>query len=130
MWRSEFRLTLILKGNAIMGKQHLNGQISENKMRVQFTLRHAKSHPEIERYAREAILDFDKYYNGVTDCHIILDHQKHDLVTNKRAEITAHVHNHTFVSKQAAPTYQKAIDLCVEHICRQLQKHKEKIRHL
>lgn len=114
-----------------MGKQHLSGQTtSENKMRVQFTLRHANSHPEIERYAREAILDFDKYYDGVTDCHIILDHQNHDLVTNKRAEITAHVHSHTFVSKQAAPTYEKAIDLCVEHICRQIQKHKEKIRHL
>jgi putative sigma-54 modulation protein len=115
-----------------MGKQHLNGHTAnENKMRVQFTLRHSsRSHPEIEQYAREAILDFNKYFNGVTDCHIILDHQNHDIVTNKRAEITVHVHNHTFVSKQAAPTYQRAIDLCVEHLCRQLQKHKEKIRHL
>ncbi len=114
-----------------MGKQHLNGHTTgESKMRVQFTLRHAKSRPKVEQYARQAILDFDKYYNGVTDCHIILDHQVHDKATNKRAEITAHVHDHTFVSKQAAPTYEKAIDLCVEHICRQLQKHKEKVRHL
>ncbi len=114
-----------------MGKQHLNGHTTENKTRVQFTLRHSRrSHPEIEQYAREAILDFDKYFDGVTDCHIILDHQKHDHVNNKRAEITAHVHNHTFVAKEAASTYERAIDLCVEHISRQLQKHKEKIRHL
>lgn len=114
-----------------MGKHHLNGHaVSENPMRVQFTLRHAKSHPELERYAREAVMEFQKHFNGVTDCHIVLDHQKHDYVNNKRAEITAHVHNHTFVSKEAAPTYKQAIDLCVEHICRQLQKHKEKVRHL
>mgnify|MGYP001105931065 CR=1 FL=1 len=114
-----------------MRKKHLNGHTADHKMRVQFTLRHSRrNHPEIEQYARNAVMEFDKYFNGVTDCRIILDHQKHDYVNNKLAEITAHVHDHTFVSKEAAPTYEQAIDLCVEHICRQLQKHKEKIRHL
>jgi putative sigma-54 modulation protein len=114
-----------------MGKQHLNGLTANAPtMHVQFTLRHANSHPNIERYARESIMEFDKHYDGITDCHIILDHQHHDKLHNKRAEITVHVHNHTFVSKESAPTYEKAIDLSVGHLCRQLQKHKEKIRHL
>ncbi len=101
------------------------------EMQVYFTVRHtSKHHHPVESYARTAVQEFKKYYNGITDCRIVLDHQKNDYVNNKLAEITVHVHDHTFVSKEAADTYEKAIDACVEHISRQLQKHKEKVRHL
>jgi putative sigma-54 modulation protein len=113
--------------------ENLNGHAVNGHAapRVQFTLRHTTSHPHLEKYAREAITQFDKYFhNGITDCHIILDHQNNDTVHNKLSEITVHVHHHTFVSKESAETYEKAIDLCVEHLCKQLQKHKEKVRHL
>ncbi|MCS7013569.1 MAG: ribosome-associated translation inhibitor RaiA [Chloroherpetonaceae bacterium] len=115
-----------------MRTAQLNGKApSRNEMRVQFTLRHSsRRNRAVEQYARAAVQDFQKYFNGVTDCHIILDHQKNDYVHNKVAEITAHVHHHTFVAREAAESYQKAIDSCVDHICRQLQKHKEKVRHL
>ncbi len=104
--------------------------LAENAMRVQFTLRHSANKAAVEAYARAAVTEFNKYFDGVTDCHIVLDHQKNDRVLNKLAEITAHVHNHTFVSKEAAETYERAIDSCVTNICKQLQKHKEKVRHL
>jgi putative sigma-54 modulation protein len=114
-----------------MATTPLNGQSAASApMRVQFTLRHSPSHPEIETYARNAITEFHKHFDGVTDCHIILDHQKHDFEHNKCVEITAHVHKHTFVSKESSESYEKAIDMCVEHVCKQLQKHKEKVRQL
>jgi putative sigma-54 modulation protein len=109
---------------------HNTAHLVDNAMRVQFTMRHALNNGEQESYARAAVTEFFKHFDGITDCHIILDHQPNDRVHNKRAEITAHVHDHTFVSKEAAETYEKAVDACVSNICKQLQKHKEKIRHL
>jgi putative sigma-54 modulation protein len=99
-------------------------------MTVRFTLRHSQNHNGIEKYARTAVLDFHKYFDGITDCHIILDHQHNDLQNNKIAEITAQAHHHTFVSKESAETYEKAIDACVKNVSKQLQKHKEKVRNL
>lgn len=115
-----------------MNRAQLNGQRHFPKeMRIQFTVRHtSKHHHPVEQYARLAVQEFQKYYDGITDCHIVLDHQKNDYVNNKLAEITVHVHHHTFVSREAADTYEKAIDACVTHISRQLQKYKEKVRHL
>lgn len=107
-----------------MGSTKING----NEMNIQFTLRHSNNHKEVEAYARNAVLAFDKHYEGILDCQIVLDHQKHDKEHNKIAEIMARVPDHTFIAKEAATTYELAIDSCVSNICRQLQRHKEKVR--
>ncbi len=105
-----------------------NTTIEEKVIPLQFTLRHSSSHTDIKEYVKSAIHIFNKYHNKVIDCQVILDHQKNDKVNNKFAEITAHVPSQIFVSKSHAETYEKAIDACVENICKQLQKHKEKTR--
>lgn len=102
----------------------------EREMRIHFTLRHTHKPNGIQPYATDAVQLFKKHFDGITDCHIILDHQPNDKPHNKIAEITVHVHDHTFVSKESAETYEKAIDTSVNCICKQLQKHKEKVRHL
>lgn len=105
-----------------------NITVAESEIPLQFTLRHSSNHTSIQEYAKSAILAFQKFHNKIIDCHVVLDHQKNDKVNNKLAEITAHVPSHIFVSKEQAETYEKAIDACVENICKQLQKHKEKTR--
>jgi ribosomal subunit interface protein len=100
------------------------------KMKVHFTHRHTNGNKGIQAYATESVARFTKHYDGVTDCHIVLDYQSNDKVNNKIAEITASVHDRVFVSKEADETYEKAIDKATEHICKQLQKHKEKVRQL
>ncbi|NTW48598.1 MAG: ribosome-associated translation inhibitor RaiA [Chlorobiales bacterium] len=107
-----------------MGSTKING----TQMTIQFTLRHSSNHKEVEAYARNAVVVFDKFYDGILECQIVLDHQKHDKEHNKIAEIMARVPEHTFIAKEAATTYELAIDACVSSVCRQLQRHKEKAR--
>ncbi|MBC8042943.1 MAG: ribosome-associated translation inhibitor RaiA [Rhizobacter sp.] len=100
-------------------------------MKVHFTLRHSHTHPQhLRPFATAAVSELQKYFDGITDCRVVLDHQKHDKVHGKLAEITARVRNHIFVTRTAAESYEKAIQEGVMCIGRQLKKHKEKVKHL
>lgn len=95
---------------------------------VQVTLRHTNNHRDIEQYARDAVQALDRSFSGIVNCHIILDHQKNDFEKNKLAEITLHIPQNVLVSKEAASTYEQAIDSCVDSMGRQLKKYKEKLK--
>ena len=95
---------------------------------VQVTLRHTNNHGDIEQYARDSVQALSRIFPGVVNCHVILDHQKNDFEKNKLAEITVHVPQNVFVAKEAAATYEQAIDSCMDSMGRQLKRHKEKLR--
>ena len=95
---------------------------------INVTLRHSHNHSNIEEYAREAVLTLTRVYPTLITAHVILDHQMHDVEKHKLAEITVHVPQHDFIAKEAATTYEQAIDICVEALNRQLLRHKEKMQ--
>jgi putative sigma-54 modulation protein len=100
--------------------------VTSDAVTVKVTLRHSNNHGSIEEYARDAATALSRFYPGTLSCHVILDHQKNDREQNKMAEITVHVPQHDFVSRETAPTYEQAIDNCVEALEKQLKKLKEK----
>jgi len=104
--------------------------VTSDAVTVKVTLRHSNNHGTIEEYARDAASRLSKYYSGAINCHVILDHQKNDHEQNKLAEITVHVPQHDFVSKESAPTYEQAIDSCIDVLERQLKKLKDKQRNI
>ncbi len=95
---------------------------------VQVTLRHTNNHRDIEVYARDAVQALGRIFSGIVNAHVILDHQKNDFEKNKLAEITIHIPQNVLVSKEAAGTYEQAIDRCVDSLGRQLKKYKEKLQ--
>ncbi len=95
---------------------------------VQVTLRHTNNHQDIEQYARDAVQALDKLFAGILNSHVILDHQNNDFENNKLAEVTVHVPQQVLVAKEAAATYEQAIDSCVDSVGRQLRKYKEKLQ--
>ncbi len=99
----------------------------KESVNVQVTLRHTNNHREIEQYARDAVQGLGKIFSGILNSHVILDHQKNDFEKNKLAEITVHVPQNVLVSKEAASTYEQAIDSCVDSLGRQLKKYKDKL---
>ncbi len=105
-----------------MTKTEVNGAVN-----VQVTLRHTNNHRDIEQYARDAVQAFGKIFNGIVNSHVILDHQKNDFEKNKLAEITVHVPQNVLVAREAASTYEQAIDSCVNAMGRQLRKYKDKL---
>lgn len=105
-----------------MAKAEVNEAVN-----VQVTLRHTNSHRDMEQYARDAVQALGRIFFGIVNCHVILDHQKNDFEKNKLAEITVHIPQNVLVAKEAAATYEQAIDSCVDAMGRQLKKHKEKL---
>ncbi len=97
-------------------------------VKVQVTLRHTNNHRDIEDYAENAVQGLGKIFSGIINCHVILDHQKNDFENNKLAELTLHIPGSVLVSKNAAATYEQAIDSCVDSLERQLKKHKDKLQ--
>lgn len=100
--------------------------VTSDAVTVKVTLRHSSNHGSIDEYARDAVSALSKYYPGPINCHVILDHQKHERDQNKLAEITVHVPQHDFVARESAPTYEQGIDSCIDVLTRQLKKLKEK----
>jgi putative sigma-54 modulation protein len=101
-----------------------------NAVTVKVTLRHSNNHSTIEEYARDAVSGLSRFYSGPINSHVILDHQKNDYELNKLAEITIHVPQHDFNSRESAQTYEQAIDKCIDSLSRQLKKLKEKSRNI
>ncbi|MBF0586497.1 ribosome-associated translation inhibitor RaiA [Prosthecochloris sp. N3] len=95
---------------------------------IQVTLRHSSNHHDIEQYARDAVESLDKVFGGIVSIHVILDHQKNDYENNKLAEVTLHVPQQVLVAKEAAATYEQAIDSCKDSLGRQLKKYKDKLQ--
>jgi putative sigma-54 modulation protein len=104
--------------------------VTSDAVTVKVTLRHSNNHNSIEGYARDTVSGLSRYYPGPLSCHVILDHQKNDVEQNKLAEITVHVPQHDFVARESAPTYEQAIDKCVDNLSRQLKKQKEKQKNI
>jgi len=104
--------------------------VTSDAVTVKVTLRHSNNHGSIEEYARDTASGLSKFYSGSLSCHVILDHQKNDHEQNKLAEITVHVPQHDFVARESAPTYEQAIDNCIDVLSRQLNKLKEKQRNV
>ncbi|TLU86050.1 MAG: ribosome-associated translation inhibitor RaiA [Chlorobium sp.] len=106
-----------------MTKTAVNDQVN-----IKITLRHSNNHNNIEEYARDAVQGLVKFFPNIMSCHVILDHQKNDFEKNKLAEITVHVPQNDFVSKEAGIAYEPAIDNCIAALTKQLQKHKDKMQ--
>jgi putative sigma-54 modulation protein len=108
----------------------MTNSVTSDAVTVKVTLRHSNNHSSIEGYARDVASGLSRFYAGPLNCHVILDHQKNDHEQNKLAEITIHVPQHDFVARESAPTYEQAIDKCIDVLERQLKKLKEKQKNI
>ena len=93
-------------------------------MNTQITARHFNASPALRTYAADRLARLHKYYDGITDAHIILDNE----ALEKAAEITLGVYRQRLAAQDAAGTHEEAIDRCVEHLRRQLKRYKAKLR--
>lgn len=96
-------------------------------METQFTARHFDASPTLQRYADRRLTKLERYYDGIVDAHVILDRDGAPSA-EKTAEITLGVYRRRLAANDAAPTYEKAIDNCVERLRRQLLKYKSRLR--
>lgn len=93
-------------------------------MQAQFTSRNFVAPQDLRMYASEKLSGLKKYYDGILDARIVLEHVR--FTSNNSAEISLHVHRQIIKASSTADRHTDAIDLCIEQLRKQLIRHKEK----
>lgn len=96
-------------------------------MQTQITARHFDASSTLKEYASDRLSKLERYYNGITDAHVILTNGS-AAPADKHAEITLGVYRQRLASRRNGSTYEEAIDSCVANLRRQLMRYKAKLR--
>ncbi len=93
-------------------------------MRVTFTARHFKPSERLKEHAVSEAEKLKKYSDGILDIEIILDYIKQV----QKAELVAKVYGTRLTVVEESEDMYKSIDLAMNKLSRQLQRHKDKLR--
>lgn len=94
---------------------------------TQITVRHVDVGDQVRQYAEERTAKLEKFYDGIVSAHVILG-EDNSPAANKTAEINIDVYQKRLSADDAASTHKEAINLCVDHLRRQLEKYKSQLR--
>lgn len=94
-------------------------------MEIRLTGRHVEVSGELRTYIEEKVGKLDRFYDRVHEVEVILDHasEQHTAEFIVRAG-----HKQTFIARETGPDVMALIDVLIDKIERQLNKHKEKNR--
>lgn len=93
-------------------------------MSTQVTARHFQASPHLQAYALQRIDKLNRFYNGITDAHVVLAPD----ADTKSAELTLNVFRQRLTARTSGSSYEEAIDGCTERMRRQILRYKAKLR--
>jgi putative sigma-54 modulation protein len=96
-------------------------------MQSQITARDTDLHPDLRNHVDSRLAKLERYYDGIINAHVILE-ESNAPSSNKKAEINIDVYQKRLSAEDSAPTYEQAINQCVDHLRRQLKKYKARLR--
>lgn len=96
-------------------------------MQTQITVRHFDATPQLRDYASQKLGKLERYYDGITDAHVILSDDS-SPANGKSVEINLNVFRQTLTARDSADTHEEAVDHCVERLRRQLMRYKAKLK--
>lgn len=94
-------------------------------MRLNLTSRHFKASPRLKEFVDGEVQRLKRYYDGIIDCEVILDHEKSMV---KKAEIILKVYGQRLTVVERSDDMKKSVALAVDKLERQLKRYKEKLR--
>lgn len=94
---------------------------------TQITTRHVDISDRVREYAAERTSKLEQFYDGIVSAHVILG-EDNSPANNKTAEINIEVYQQQLSAEDDAGTHKEAINLCVDHLRRQLETYKSKLR--
>ncbi len=94
---------------------------------TQITTRHVDVSDRVRQYAEDRTAKLEQFYDGIIDAHVILG-EDNSPASNKTAEININVYQKQLSADDSASTHEEAINQCVDHLRRQLEKYKAKLR--
>lgn len=96
-------------------------------MQTQITARHVDISDRVRQHAEQRAQKLERFYDGIVSAHIILG-ETNSPAQEKKAEINIDVYQKRLSAEDSASTYEQAINLCVDHLRRQLEKYKSQLR--
>ncbi len=97
-------------------------------MQPRITARHFTITDELREYIRDKLSKLERYYNGITDVHVIVAVERGHTIENKSAEVILTVYRQTLSARESGESHEAAIDSCMEGLRRQLLRYKAKLR--
>ena len=94
-------------------------------MKIQITARHFKAKDSTQDYIKEKLESLSKYNETIIRADVILSYDKPPADT-KYCEILIKLKDKTLTAKEGSVEFEKAIDLTVDKIEKQLYKVKDK----
>ncbi len=94
-------------------------------MKTTFTARHFNSSKQLHAYAEDAVQKLDQFYDRILTCDIILEPSPDDE-TPFKAELNLKIPQTLLNAQEQADSYEKAINMVVDNMARQLKKYKNK----
>jgi putative sigma-54 modulation protein len=99
-------------------------------MRVKINSVHFKADKKLEDFISEKVGKLESYYDGVISSEVTLRLNKNEQAGNKVAEIRVNLPGMDLFAKKQATSFERAADIAVEALRKQITRHKEKIRGL
>ncbi len=94
-------------------------------MRLNLTCRHFKCTPKLRNFVEGEAWRLKRYYDGIIDCEVILDHEKAAVEV---AEIVLKVYGQRLTVVEKSEDMKKSVALAIDKLERQLKRYKEKLR--
>jgi len=96
-------------------------------IQTQITTRHVEVSDRVRQYAEDRTGKLEQFYDGIVNAHVILG-ENNSPAAEKTAEINIDVYQKRLSAEDSASTHEEAINQCVDHLRRQLEKYKSNLR--
>ncbi len=93
-------------------------------MKIKITARNFRFGRNVQEYIENELDRLEKLYDGIIDCHVILEKVKNDNI----AEFIMRVYKKSLVTRDTSDDMFKSIDRAAEKLRRRLKKYKQKLR--
>ena len=94
-----------------------------HEIQIEVTARHFKAPDRLRNFVEKEIRKLNRYFDGVTDYHVILTHEPGQEV----AEIVAHSKRHQFTAIDSDAKMDRAVVLALEKLKVQMNRYKGKL---
>jgi putative sigma-54 modulation protein len=99
-------------------------------MRLQVKARHGPINDSVRRYAEEKLGKLDRRLHDLTLVELTFAREHNPSIKDDHtAEAIVHTKGSNIVAREAAPTYEAAIDRLVDKLERQVERYRDKRTH-
>jgi putative sigma-54 modulation protein len=98
-------------------------------MEVKINSVHFNADQRLVDFVNKKVVKLDTFFDGIIKVEVILKVDKPETAKNKLAELKLSIPGTDYLfAKKQADSFEEALDLTIEAIKKQLDKHKEKLK--